>query len=216
VPRRRFLRLVVLFALVVVTAAAITASIPAVAAWLVVADPLQPSDAIFVLEGRTPAREVEAAAVYHRGLAPIVALSHARDPLSIARRLARLPPGQDTASVALRNLGVPDRAILRLEPEVENTVEELAVIADVSRARGFRRIILVSSPSHTRRIRMIWDARPRGVAASVYPTSYETFDPHRWWRSRHGVETMLHELGGIVNFKLGSVLPTFDEGPANR
>jgi len=216
-PHRRVHRLVALLALIGVAVIGVAAALPAIATWLVVADPLAPSDAIFVLEGRTPARELEAAVLYHRGLAPIVGLSHARDPLELARRLARLPPGQDMAHDALRNVGVPERAILRLEPEVQNTMEELAVIADVARAHHFGRVILVSSPSHTRRIRMIWNARPRGgVAALVYPTSYETFDPNRWWRSRHGVETMIHELGGIANFRLGSLLPTFDEGDQRR
>jgi uncharacterized SAM-binding protein YcdF (DUF218 family) len=50
----------------------------------------------------------------------------------------------------LANLGVPDHAILRLETEAQNTVEELAVIAEVSRVRGSRRVILLSSPAPTR------------------------------------------------------------------
>jgi uncharacterized SAM-binding protein YcdF (DUF218 family) len=200
----------------VIGAAVVIAGLPALGAWLIVADPLVASDAIFVLAGNTQAREVEAAALYHRRVAPLVAISHARVRGTIARRLAGQPSGQDVAHTALRHLGVPERAILRLEPEVDNTEEELAVIADAARARGFRRIVLLSSPSHTRRIRMIWDARPRPVTALVHPTSFETWDAGRWWRSRHGVETMVHELGGMVNFRLGSVLPTFDDDPAER
>lgn len=95
---------------------------------------------------------------------------------------------------------------------MQNTAEELAVIVDVGRARGSRRVIIVTSPLHTRRVRTIWDARQPALAALVHPSLYETFDPHRWWRSRHGTEAMLHELNGIPNFRLGSVLPTFDEG----
>jgi len=210
-PRRRLRRLLVLVA-AVAGAAAVAIALPALGTWLVVADALAPSDAIFVLEGRTPSREVEAAALYHRGLAPMVGLSRVRDPQSLARHLARQPPVQDLARGVLVNLGVPARAILRLDPEVQNTVEELVAIADVSGARGFRRVILVTSPAHTRRVRIIWDARAGSITALLHPTSYETFDARRWWRSRHGVETMLHELGGIANFRLGSPLPTFDEG----
>jgi uncharacterized SAM-binding protein YcdF (DUF218 family) len=180
--------------------------------WLVVADPLVPSDAIFVLEGRTPSREVEAAALYHRRLAPVVGISRARDALAVARGLARLPSGPEVASTALTNLGVPSSAVLRLDREVQNTMEEVAMIADVCRARGFRRVILVTSPTHTRRVRSIWDARVQDVAALVHPSSYETFDARRWWRSRHGIEVVVHELGGIFNFRLGSLLPTFDDG----
>lgn len=195
-------------------AAAAAVALPELGAWLVVADPLVPSDAIFVLEGRTPSREVEAASLYHRRLAPVVVVSLARDPINIARILARLPPGQNVASRVLVTVGVPEGAILRLDVEVQNTKEELAVIADTARARGFRRVILVTSPSHSRRVRIIWDAQASGIQAIVYPSSYERFDARRWWRSRHGVESLLHELGGIANFKLGSVLPTFDDGAA--
>jgi uncharacterized SAM-binding protein YcdF (DUF218 family) len=200
--------------LLILLGAAIGAAfgVPALGEWLVVADALVPSDAIFVLAGRSPAREVEAAALHRRGLAPVVALSRARDPLTLAKQIARLPSGQDVAAGVLTTLGVPAGAILRLDQEVENTAEELDVIAAAARTRGFRRVILVTSPSHTRRVRIIWDARARGVAALVYPTPYETFDGRRWWRSRHGVEAVLHELGGIANFRLGTLLPTFDDG----
>ena len=177
---RRLRRLVVTITLGAATVTAIACGVPALALWLVVADPLAPSDAIFVLEGRTPAREVEAAALYHRRVAPLVGLSRPRDVQNVARQLARLPAIQEIASGALANLGVPPAAILRLDAEVQNTVEELAAIAEASRARGFHRVVLVTSPSHTRRVRMIWDARPRGVAATVHPTSYETFDAQRW------------------------------------
>lgn len=211
-PGRRVRRIVVLLASVIGVTALLIAAFPAIGVWLVVADPLAPSDAIFVLEGRTPSREVEAAALYHRGLAPVVGLSHPRDPQELARRLARLASIQEFARAVLVGLGVPDRAILRLQPEVRNTVEELAVIAETARVRGFRRVILVTSPSHTRRVRTIWNARHQGtLAALVHPNAYESFDARRWWRSRHGLQAAVYEVAGIVNFRLGTLLPTFDE-----
>jgi uncharacterized SAM-binding protein YcdF (DUF218 family) len=211
-PRRHVRRLVVLLAVLVGVGALAFAGAPALGMWLVIDDPLVPSDAIFVLDGRTPSREVEAAALYQRRLAPIVGISHPRDAQEVARRLARLPSPQDTAQAALVALGVPGRAVLRLQPEAQNTVEELAVIADAAAARGFHRLIIVTSPSHTRRVRTIWDARHRAAAVAViHPTAYETFDARRWWRSRHGVEEVVHELGGILNFRLGSLLPTYDD-----
>jgi uncharacterized SAM-binding protein YcdF (DUF218 family) len=214
--RRRLRRLVLLTAVIAGAIAAVAIGLPALGLWLVVADPLAPSDAIFVVAGAPPAREVEAAALYHRRLAPVVALSRARERNTVARELARFPPGQTVTSGVLLTLGVPERAILRLEREVENSVDELAHIADVSRARGYRRIVLVTSPPHTRRVRMIWDAGRSGITALVHPTPYETFDQTGWWRSRHGFETVIHELGGMLNFKLGSRLATFDEGEARR
>jgi uncharacterized SAM-binding protein YcdF (DUF218 family) len=204
--------LLVLVVLVAIVTAGVVIALPALGAWLVVADPLAHADAIFVLEGSTPARELEAAALYHRGLAPIVALSHARDPQERARRLAHMPPGQEVARGVLRAVGVPPASILLLEPRVENTVQELAVIARTARAQNFRRVILVTSPPHTRRVRTIWRARHEAaVAALVTPDAFETFDARRWWRSRHGLEEAAHEVFGLLNFRLGSALPTFDD-----
>jgi uncharacterized SAM-binding protein YcdF (DUF218 family) len=127
-PRHRLRCLVVVLLGVLGMTAMLPAVLPAIGVWLVVADPLRPSDAIFVLAGRSPSREVEAAALYQRGFAPVVALSHARDPQELPRRLVRQPSPQESARTTLLNLGVPERAILRLQPEVGNTMEELAVI----------------------------------------------------------------------------------------
>ena len=205
--RRRARRIAVVVVGVIVVAIAVRLSLPLVGAWLVVDDPLAPSDAIFVLEGRTPSREVEAAALYQRGLAPVVGLSLARDPQQIARRVAGMPTPQEEARSIVLRLGVPERAVILMTREVTNTEEELAAIAEIAHARGFRRIILVSSNSHTRRIRIMWDARhDAAVTALVHPNGYDAFEPGRWWRSRRSLENVLHELGAIVNFKLGSVI----------
>ena len=206
--RRRSRRVALVFLVGVIALAIATwLALPRIGAWLVVSDPLVASDAIFVLDGRTPSREVEAVALYHKGLAPVVGLSLARDPQKTARSIARMPTPQEAARAILVTLGVPERAILLMTTEVTNTEEELDVIAEAAKARGFRRVILVSSGSHTRRIRMMWDARhERTLPALVRPNGYDTFEPRRWWRSRRSLEDVLHELGAIVNFKLGSVI----------
>jgi uncharacterized SAM-binding protein YcdF (DUF218 family) len=192
--------------------AVLTVGLPALGLFLTVADPLEPSDAIVVLEGGTPAREVEAAALFHRGYAPRVVLALARDPLpEVARRLAGEPPPQERAARVLVHAGVPALAIVRLTSVVENSDQELAADFAFARRQGFRRVILVTSPYHTRRVRIIWRSRyGRAIIASVYPTSYERWDPARWWRSRRYLESTVHEVFGIANFYLGGPLRTFD------
>jgi uncharacterized SAM-binding protein YcdF (DUF218 family) len=185
--------------------------LPVAGLYLTVSDPLEPSDAIFVLEGRTPAREIEAATLYHRRYAPRVVLTLARDPIpAIARRLAGEPMPQMRAQRVLQHAGVPADAIVRLSRVVENTDQELAADFDYARASGFRRVILVTSAYHTRRVKVIWASRyGRALPALVHPTPYEHWDPARWWRSRHYVEWTVHELFGILNFQLGAPLRTF-------
>jgi uncharacterized SAM-binding protein YcdF (DUF218 family) len=207
----RHLRRAVPLLLVGVFAVLLVLGVQAVGPFLVVADRVEPSDAIIVLEGGTPAREVEAAALYRRGLASVVVLALARDPTPVARQLAGEPVLQERAARALQYAGVPRQAIVRLERQVDNTAQELQVDFEHARARGFRRVILVTSPQHTRRVRVVWNARYQArIPALVHPTPYEPFDPGRWWRSRRYLEDSLHELAAIAHFLLGSPLPTFD------
>lgn len=210
-PRRPRLRLLLL-ALVVGAVAAVL-GVPALGRYLVVADELAPSDAVFVLEGGTPARELEAAALYRAGVAPLVVLTLARDPLAVAHQLAGEPTPQERAARVLLHVGVPASAIVRLDRTVENTDQELAVDFESAQARGFRTVVLVTSPPHTRRVRVIWNSRFQSrVPARVRPTRYEEFDARRWWRSRRWLEDGVHELVGIAHFMIGSPLPTFDRG----
>ena len=182
--------------------------------WLVVNEPLARSDVIFVTDGKTPQRELEGAALLLEGWAPLVALTLPRDPVSEdVRRMAGEPTPQEQGSRILRRRGVPETAIVRLERIVENTEEELQVDCDYARARGFRRVIIVSSPYHTRRIRVIWRSRFEAeIPAIVRVTRYEPVDPARWWRSRRSLEEISHEVFGVANFLLGSPIPTFDRG----
>lgn len=200
--------------LVVAVLVVVAVALPAVGLFLVVADPLGRSDAIFVLDGHTPARELEAAALYHRGLAPLVVVTFPRDPMpERARRLAGEPVPQERAARVLMHLRVPARAIVRLREMVDNSEQELRVDYELARARGFRRVILVTSPAHTRRIQLIWRTRYGGrIPALVHPTPYEDFVPERWWRSGRALEASAHELFGMLNFVLGNPLRTFDRG----
>ena len=182
--------------------------------WLVVDEPLTRSDVIFVTDGETPQRELEGAALFLEGWAPRVALTLPREPISEdVRRLAGEPAQQEHSARILRRRGVPEAAIVRLERMVDNTEQELQADFDYARVQGFRRVIIVSSPYHTRRIRVIWRSRFEAeIPAAVRVTRYRPVDPARWWRSRRSLEEISHEVFGITNFLLGSPIPTFDRG----
>lgn len=182
--------------------------------WLVANEPLAGSDVVFVTDGKTPQRELEGAALFLEGWAPRVALTRSRELLSEeVRRLAGEPAQQEHSSQILRRRGVPEAAIVRLDRIVDNTEQELRADFDYARAHGFRRVIIVSSPYHTRRIRVIWRSRFEAeIPAIVRVTRYGTVDPARWWRSRASLEEVAHEVFGIANFLLGSPIPTFDRG----
>lgn len=161
----------------------------AVGHFLVVDDPLEPADAIVVLAVREP-RAREAAALYHRGLAPRVVLAYDRQ-------------RHDAQARALFTAAVPATAIVRHTRPVGNTREELQAAFEYAREQGFRRVILVTSAYHTRRVALIWRQVARGqMPAVVHATPYERFEPYFWWASKTQLRLGLHELGGIAQVLL--------------
>ena len=177
--------------------------------FLVIADPLEPSDAIVVMAGEIPFRQMAAARLYQRGLAPRVVLTRESDRAG-RRKLKELglalPDLHDLAAKVLQRLHVPPGAIEVVGEPTLNTAEELAAIRRFALRQGYGHVIIVSSPDHMRRIRTIWH-RLEGspLEARLLPASEEDgFDPDHWWTSRVGAERLVHEYFGIVNFLLGS------------
>jgi len=175
-------------------------------AWLVVSEPLLPADAIVVLAGGTPFREMAAADLFRQGLAPRVVLSLALIPRPHAALMQlgiRLHEPQAEARLVLEKHGVPASAILALRVPVKITEAELALVRATAEAAGLRRVILVSSADHGRRIKMIWADVGGPVEARVHSVRDETFAPDGWWRDRRMFELLLHEYLGIAAYRLG-------------
>jgi uncharacterized SAM-binding protein YcdF (DUF218 family) len=174
---------------------------------LVAVDPLARADAIVVLAGGTPFRETAAAALYREGWAPRVLLTRAA-PSAQHRGLMRLGlrehDYQTEARLVLEKSGVP-RAAIVLAPEVTRITEvELALAYHRARASGWRRVILVTSLDHTRRVKAIWERQPGPrVEGLVRPVPRDWFDPDQWWEDRRMAETLLHEYLGLAALRLG-------------
>jgi len=183
------------------------AALRAVGQWLVAVDPPAPVDAIVVLAGGTPVREVEAAKLFERGLAPRVVLSRAAMSTTHLRllRLGIRPHDYQTeARMVLERRGVPTAAIVALREVVLITETELRLVHQTAVAYGYRRVILVTSLDHTRRVRLIWSRLPgRRVEALLHAGANEGFSPDSWWRYRRTFELVLHEYLGILAITLG-------------
>jgi uncharacterized SAM-binding protein YcdF (DUF218 family) len=178
----------------------------AIGAWLVVEGQLQRADAIVVLAGGTPRREATAAALWKEGWAPQIIISRAyerpdvRELISLGvRRLDQ----QSEAKKVLEAYGVPADRITAI-PEVSRTTEpELGMVRDLARREGYRRLILVTSPHHTRRVRMIWAKHAGGGPECIVVPARERFPFDDWWRRRRAAESVLHEYLGLLVISLG-------------
>jgi uncharacterized SAM-binding protein YcdF (DUF218 family) len=175
--------------------------------WLVVSDDLVPARAIVVLGGRVPFRAMEGAAIYGQGWAPEVWLlrtgASAED--SAFQRLG-IDTGEevDLNRTVLKRLAVPARAIRVFDSGVGNTVAELdAVVAELRRGGGSA-VIIVTSKSHTRRVRTIWRAAvgQRPAAIVRYPAD-DPFHADRWWRYTGDALDVSREVFGLLNVWAG-------------
>jgi uncharacterized SAM-binding protein YcdF (DUF218 family) len=177
--------------------------------WLVIEDSLQRARAIVVLSGLCPYRAMEAAEIYRQGWAPEVWLFQ-DDPRGAEDAFARLGihyvTEEEWDQQVLERLGVPATAIRVLDTPTTNTVSETDLVASELRRMGGDRVILVTSPLHTRRAKAIW----RSVVGD-YPQAilrydaFEPTDPDHWWRATQDVEGVVHEVLGLINLRLGFV-----------
>lgn len=208
--RRRRTALGVAVALVAVAVVLVLLHAPilrSIGTWLRVEDPLAKADAIVVLAGGTPRREMTAATLWKEGWAPRVIISRPRerpDILELIERGIRRYDQQGEANQALQAFGVPAADIVQV-PEISRTTEpELALVRDLATERGYKRVILVSSPEHTKRVKRIWIKQARaGSPEAVVIPAREPFPFGDWWRHRRASESILHEYLGHLVLALG-------------
>jgi hypothetical protein len=199
----RRLRRVIAAATVAVAAAAIPAvrhgALRFAGGALLLSDPVEPSDVVVLSEtggaAEFQAAELEAADLYARGTArQVMLLRPAPDAIDgeQVRRGVRL---EDPAVTTLRQLGVPDTALIVADAGEGGTTDSTHAVATWVRAHPSR-VVVVIGAAHSRRYRRalmrVW---PSEVPAPrvTYPqrTAFRADD---WWRSRRTLREGLFEL----------------------
>ncbi len=163
-------------------------------------DPLVKADAILVLAGGTPQRELEAADLYLAGYAPKVLLTIERRVVAaeiLRKRGIPFETATELKGRILRTLGVPEPAIVFLDgTRATSTRMETELVKDWVAANPVRRIIIVTSPYHTQRSWLTLSRllRDSGVEVLAHPASYERWEPDGWWRDREQLKIGLVEI----------------------
>jgi uncharacterized SAM-binding protein YcdF (DUF218 family) len=190
--------------------------------WLVIADPLDTARAVVVLSGRVPFRAMAAAAIHRDGWAPEVWISRpARTPEELAMRrigIMDVVVEEERNRQVLERSGVPPGAIRLLGPGVLNTMEEIELIAREARRAGADRLILVTSKTHSRRVKATWRALVGEAPAVIVRHSTEDhYDPDRWWRQTGDALDVSREVFGLMNVWAGfPVRPDRDGASVDR
>jgi uncharacterized SAM-binding protein YcdF (DUF218 family) len=197
--KRYFTRAAILTVVIGVIAAVII--FLGVGRWLIVEDPLDKAQAIVVLSGRMPMRAKEAARLYNAGYAPQVWLTRAVEPAASLQEMQIAYIGEDFFnSRVLMHEGVPSSAIRVLEQPINNTADEISVIAgELEREHGTA-VIIVTTKAHTRRVRALWKDPSGGRGrAIVRAAPTDPFAPERWWRSTSDALDVVREILGLLN-----------------
>ena len=119
--------------------------------WLSVEDPLRDCPTIVVLNGDTPSRAEEVARLHHAGGGREVWLTD--DPLSGDRQG---DAGTRGNARRLVELGVPAGSIHVVPGVARGTRAELQAVAAELGRRRFDCAVIVTSPLHTRRVKITW------------------------------------------------------------
>jgi uncharacterized SAM-binding protein YcdF (DUF218 family) len=205
-PVQKLRRFLVIATLVVVAAGAYGCN--QLGRFLAREDPLARADAIFIFAGSQAERPLEAAELYHAGYAPLLVLTRPQEEPAVevlARRGIELPTRFALMRQVLQKLDVPDAVIIIPERVHDNTAQEAETLRALAVARGWRRVILVSSKYHLRRVGMASRRalRGTGVVVMLRASRYDPSVPEEWWQHRPDLRLMLWEVPKVLGYAVG-------------
>jgi uncharacterized SAM-binding protein YcdF (DUF218 family) len=148
---------------------------------------------------------MEAATIYKGGWATEVWLTkeaRTAEELALDRLGVPVVRGEAYSREALERLAVPPAQIRLLEDGVRNTVDEMRVVARELGADD--RVILVTSKTHSRRVRATWAAvvgpSPRALVRHAVEEPYRS---GAWWRNTRDALDVSREVFGLMNVWAG-------------
>lgn len=168
---------------------------------LQIEDRIERADYIVPLAGGWH-RYLKAAELYKAGYAPKLLLSNAkvRKPTRFEklREEMGVPKigSRELRARTLAHLGVPESALATFGNGHISTIEEAEALRDFLNARPAR-IILVTSPTHTRRAKLIFEDTLPGSTFMVAATPEHRL-VKRWWSDQQSAQRVVSET-----FKLG-------------
>jgi len=150
---------------------------------------ISPSDVIIVLSGCTE-RFKHSVRLYKQGYAGNIMITASNEPLELAN--VHLD-WEWIIRDAARQEGIPEAALLIVE-DITSTYDEACFTRKIMLEKGFKSAIVVSSPYHMRRVRMIFEKVYKRSGISLYysPVEESWFQVEKWW-TREG------ELVAVVN-----------------
>lgn len=171
--------------------------------YLVVKHTPEKSDLIVWLAGGIVDRGLETADAYRKGLAPKLFIAREVLPDGYDRLTERdiyFPTSADLSAALLNDLGVPKSALIFSEDTVTSTWDEAQQVKKAVDLHGFKSIIIITSPPHTRRTwltyKKVFDKDK--IRIIVLPSQYSDFRPEDWWKKRRYTRDVIFEYQKLI------------------
>ncbi|NBR29882.1 MAG: YdcF family protein, partial [Betaproteobacteria bacterium] len=200
----RYTRWVAYLSLAVVTCAGI--ALITAGFWLVPGDDeVRPADVIVVLAGGYE-RSLYAADLYHRGHAKKIWVSRpALEPskLRLEQYGIIIPSEEEIHRAILLHKNVSPDDLEFFGSHSLSTAEEARSMRERVGSAPLR-LLIVTSPAHTRRAGIIFKEALTGTGATaqVVATPYENFDTY-WWRDQNSARMVVLEIAKMIYFGVG-------------
>lgn len=166
---------------------------------LIVADPLEESDAAYVLSGGGIERLEEAALLYKNKDVNQVILTDTGITLPEYGDYTKIMRFEAT------RLGIPPGAILITEQVVTSTWEEAVAAKKTFKSRGIASAVIVTEPYHSLRTKLIFNRIFRGsdIIITIHPVRGHWYQSTNWWQTLAGWELTINEYFKLLAFFLG-------------
>ncbi|NIU87989.1 MAG: hypothetical protein GWN56_12155 [Nitrosopumilaceae archaeon] len=177
--------------------------LPYAGSFLVVENKLEKADAVFVFGGSVPKRIIEAAGIYKQGYAPIIIISRHPKPEGykfLKEKGISFPEGHDINKSVALGLGIAEKNIIITKRRAASTFEELVLLNKLCLEKKYKKIILVSSKYHTKRISKIFSDISKGkVKGIIRYARYDSYDPKNWWKDRSSLRQTIFEYQKLLH-----------------
>jgi uncharacterized SAM-binding protein YcdF (DUF218 family) len=173
--------------------------LPLIGGFLIVSDPLQPTDALVPLAGHTERVEY-AAELFEQGFAKTF----------VATNMPHHTPGvrESYSALVAREASwhdVPSSDIIQATTVVSTTYEEALVVRELAHQQEWQSLLVVTSPSHTRRARFIFHDvfRDTGTRVVIRPVDNHWYTPTTWWHRQDGLRETWTEYLKFATYLVG-------------
>lgn len=177
--------------------------------WLVTEEVPDHADAMVLLMGSFPPRVLQAIDLFNSAESGkiLIVEDYKGANKMLTDKGVEIIGTTEQAYNALMTLGIPPDSITILPGQARSTLTEAVVTTGyLSQHPEIKSLIIVSSPSHMRRARLIFRkaAKYAGLQITIgcSPSKYTGFNPEKWWKNKEDIQIVLSEYIKLTSFVL--------------